>query len=584
MPQVKTIAEEVRGVGFQPKPTNSAKVAWKQLNWKRIEKVVFKLQKRIYQASVNGNVKLVRRLQKLLSNSYSAKCLSVRKVTQDNSGRKTAGVDGKKSLNYKERLSLIQDLGFSNKAQPLRRVWIPKPVTDEKRGLGIPTIRDRAVQMLAKLLMEPEWEGKFEPNSYGFRPGRSTHDAINAIFKQISQADKWILDADFAKCFDNINHAKLLARCEQFPSLQRQLKAWLKAGIMDGRERSETAKGTPQGGVISPLLANVALHGLEVAVEQHWKSKLRPNPKEPNYQNKPKTVRYADDLVVLHPDKNTVERLKDFISQWAMKEVGLEFKESKTSIVHIKEGVNFLGINLRNYEAGKRNEVSDRHRKLGIVPLLKPSKEKVNRHKKQISDTIKQFQNAPQAALIKALNPIIRGWCNYYSAISAKEAFTNCDHHVWNCLRSWIRKRSKGGFNKDKYFRKHLGNNWSFQTEEGLRLAKHSETPIKRHTKVQDVRSPFDGDWTYWGSRLSSYIGTSKKVQTLLKRQKGKCNHCGLSFTPTDLIEVDHDTAKKNGGSNKYENLRLLHKHCHDEKTVSDYAKVNSEGVDDNDP
>ncbi len=181
MPQVKTIAEEVRGVGFQPKPTNSAKVAWKQLNWKRIEKVVFKLQKRIYQASVNGNVKLVRRLQKLLSNSYSAKCLSVRKVTQDNSGRKTAGVDGKKSLNYKERLSLIQDLGFSNKAQPLRRVWIPKPGTDEKRGLGIPTIRDRAVQMLAKLLMEPEWEGKFEPNSYGFRPGRSTHDAIVTI-------------------------------------------------------------------------------------------------------------------------------------------------------------------------------------------------------------------------------------------------------------------------------------------------------------------------------------------------------------------------------------------------------------------
>ncbi len=387
-----------------------------------------------------------------------------------------------------------------------------------------------------------------------------------------------VLDADFAKCFDNIDHAKLLTRCQQFTSLQRQIKAWLKAGVMEGRERSETTKGTPQGGVISPLLANIALHGLEIAVIEYWKSTNRPR-KDPNHQIRPKTIRYADDLVVLHPDKKMIEQLKDFISQWVMEEVGLEFKKSKTAIRNIKEGIDFLGINIRHYEAGKRNEVSNGTRKIGVAPYLKPSKEKVSRHKKQISDTIKQFQNAPQAALIKALNPIIRGWCNYYSAISAKETFNNCDHHVWNCLRSWTRKRGKGGINKDKYFRE----GWSFQTERGLKLVKHSDTPIKRHIKVQDVRSPFDGDWTYWGQRLSSYTDTSKKVQILLKRQKGKCNHCGLTFTPTDLIEVDHNTAKKNGGSNKYENLRLLHKHCHDEKTLSDYAQVNSEGIDEND-
>jgi N-terminal domain of reverse transcriptase/HNH endonuclease/Reverse transcriptase (RNA-dependent DNA polymerase) len=325
MSQVKTRATGERG--FQPKPINVGQVAWKSLNWKKIEKVVFQLQKRIYRASQNGNVILVRRLQKLLSKSYYAKCLAVRKVTQDNAGRKTAGIDGRKSLNYSQRLKLINDLELTSKASPLRRVFIPKPGTTEKRGLGIPTLQDRATQMLAQLVLEPEWEAKFEPNSYGFRPGRSCHDAINAIYKQL-----------------------------------------------------------------------------------------------------------------------------------------------------------------------------------------------------------------------------------------------------WSKLRSWARHRGNGSINKDKYWRKKGNQNWSFETEEGLRLLTHSEVPIVRHIKVQNIRSPFDGDWVYWGQRLSRYHALSSRKQKLLNRQQGKCPHCGLYFHPEELTEVDHIHPTSKGGQNQFDNLQLLHKHCHDEKTATNFS------------
>ena len=565
MSQVKTIDTMERG--FHPKPVNVAKVAWKSLNWKKIEKAVFKLQKHIYRASLSGNVVLVRRLQKLLSKSYYAKCLAVRKVTQDNAGRKTAGVDGMKSLNYRQRIIIINTLDFSAKVSPLRRVWIPKPGTDEKRGLGIPTIRDRATQMLAKLVLEPEWEARFEPNSYGFRPGRSCHDAIDAIFKQISQsAQKWVLDADFAKCFDNINHDKLLKKCRQFPKLQRQIKAWLKAGVLDKETFSETTTGTPQGGVISPLLANIALHGMEELVENYWKKNLRGKPKSRYYQTAPKLVRYADDFVILHPQKEVIETLKTAIEIWAINEVELQLKESKTRIVTTTEGFNFLGNNFRQYPVGEYRAVCNASGNLGHNPLIKPQKDKVLKHLEKIGEIIKKHQNSPQAALIKELNPIIRGWCNYYTPVSAKETFSSCDNEMWSKLRSWARKRGKGSINKDKYWK----DGWSFETEDGFKLAKHSDTPIIRHIKVQDTRSPFDGDWTYWGQRLSAYSDLTSRKQKLLKRQKGKCNHCGLHFLPEDITEIDHIIPRVEGGKDTYDNLQLLHKHCHDEKTALD--------------
>ncbi|WP_293065093.1 MULTISPECIES: reverse transcriptase N-terminal domain-containing protein [unclassified Moorena] len=226
---------------------------WNRIDWRKLERTVFKLQNRIYRASVRGDVRVVRKLQRTLMKSWSAKMLAVRKVTQQNKGKKTAGIDGKKALYSKHRLDLVASLKIYRKPQPTRRVWIPKPGRDEKRPLGIPTIYDRALQALAKQALEPEWEAKFEPNSYGFRPGRSCHDAIGAIFSGIKGMPKWVLDADISKCFDKINHNALIQKLNTYPSMRRLIKNWLKAGVMDGETFSPTEEGTPQGGIISPL-------------------------------------------------------------------------------------------------------------------------------------------------------------------------------------------------------------------------------------------------------------------------------------------------------------------------------------------
>src|SRR4028119_836887 len=222
-------------------------VEWNQVNWRKLERKVYKLQKRIFRASSRGDVKALRRLQKTLMKSWSARATSVRRVTQDNTGKKTAGVDGVKSLSPAARLKLVNKLKLSSKVSPTRRVWIRKPGTEEKRPLGIPTMKDRTLQALVKLALEPEWEGQFEPNSYGFRPGRSCHDAIEAIFKAIKHKAKYVLDADIAKCFDRIDHEALLRKLNTFPTIRRQIRAWLKAGVMD-EQLFPTSEGTPQGG------------------------------------------------------------------------------------------------------------------------------------------------------------------------------------------------------------------------------------------------------------------------------------------------------------------------------------------------
>jgi RNA-directed DNA polymerase len=245
---------------------------WNQIPWRKLERIVFKLQKRIYQASQRGDVKTVHRLQKLLMNSWAAKCIAVRRVTQDNQGKKTAGVDGNKSLTPKARLNLVGTLKITGKSSPSRRVWIPKPGKLEKRPLGIPTIHDRALQTLVKMVLEPEWEAKFEPNSYGFRPGRSTHDAVEAIFGHLRMKPKFILDADISQCFDKIDHQKLLDKLQTTPTLRRQVKAWLKSGVIDNNIFQKTIEGTPQGGQ-SPLYWLILPY-------MAWKNILKPLQKQ----------------------------------------------------------------------------------------------------------------------------------------------------------------------------------------------------------------------------------------------------------------------------------------------------------------
>ncbi len=548
-------------------------VEWKDINWRKAERLTFKLQKRIYQASGRGDVKAVRKLQKTLINSWSAKCIAVRRVTQDNKGKNTAGVDGVKSLTPEQRIALVKRLKVNGKSRATRRVMIPKPGSDEKRPLGIPTINDRALQGLVKLALEPEWEALFEPNSYGFRPGRSCHDAIEAIFKSIKQKAKYVLDADIAKCFDRINHKALLSKIHTYPTLRRQINAWLKAGVCMKGELFPTKEGTPQGGVISPLLANIALHGMEERVKQFaetWKGSKRDNRSELSL------IRYADDFVIIHKDLSVVMKCKEIMQDW-LSDMGLELKPSKTKLTHTlaniegNVGFEFLGFHVQQYKVGLYRSAKDsKGNRLGFKTLITPSKTKVKLHLAKIGEVIDTHKNAPQAALISKLNPIIRGWSNYYSTVVSSETFSKVDYLMWQMLRAWARSRGKGSINKDKYWRTVGDRNWCFSTENGTKLAQHAATKIELFVKVKGIASPFDGNWIYWSERRGEYPGTPTRVATLLEMQQGICNHCWLSFTSEDLIEVDHIIPKVLGGKDVYSNLQLLHKHCHDTKSSID--------------
>lgn len=275
---------------------------WAHIPWRELERVVYRLQTRIFRASERGNVQVVHSLQRLLMKSEAARCLAVRRVTQDNRGKNTAGVDGVKAVPPAQRSRLVTLLGQPDaiRPRPTRRVWIPKPGTTEKRPLGIPVMLDRAHQALVKLALEPEWEARFEPNTYGFRPGRSAHDAIGALFQMLCFKDKYVLDADIQGCFDNIAHYPLLDKLATYPKLRQTIKGWLKAGVLADGTWQPTERGSPQGGVVSPLLALVALHGLETAITTAFRQDDRPH-----------VVVYADDFVVLHPTRAGVERVVD---------------------------------------------------------------------------------------------------------------------------------------------------------------------------------------------------------------------------------------------------------------------------------
>ncbi len=561
---------------------------WSNIPWRKLEKNVYKLQKRIFKASRRGQVKLVRRLQKLLINSWAAKCLAVRRVTQDNQGRKTAGVDGVKSLSPKQRLALVNKLTLGSKVAPTRRVWIPKPGSEEKRPLGIPTMYDRALQGLVKLALEPEWEALFEPNSYGFRPGRSCHDAIGAIFLSIKQKSKYVLDADISQCFDKINHNKLLEKLNTYPTLRRQIRAWLKAGVMDGLELKPTSCGTPQGGVLSPLLANIALHGMEnviktLAVNFNMKDYRGRQLGKRDKQSSVNIIRYADDFVILHEDINILNRCTEVITQW-LDDMGLDLKPSKTRIAHTlehykkeKPGFDFLGFNVRQYKTGKYTcGKNTQGEPLGFKTIISPNKEAQKQHYKKVAEIINKYKGKSQSSLISKLNPIIRGWCNYYATVVSQKVYERIDRLMFWKLYKWgiRRHRNKGRkWIKNKYFQSYGGKNWVFATrakENPMRLLSHSDTKIIRYVKVKGDASPYDGNLVYWSSRQGKHPEMPKRTASLLKKQKGKCNWCKLYLKDGDVIEQDHIIPKSKGGKDEYKNWQLLHRHCHDEKTSID--------------
>lgn len=538
---------------------------WRMLPWKKYQENVYRLQKRIYQAARRGDWKCVHSLQRLLLRSWSARCLAVRQVTQDNRGKCTPGVDGVASLTPQERLALAKSLRnlADWTAQPIRRVYIPKPNNPtEKRGLGIPVMADRACQALVKLALEPEWEAQFEPNSYGFRPGRSPHDAITAIFLNIYRKPKYVYDADITKCFDRINRTALLSKLNAIPPIQRLVGAWLKAGVLDNGEWLWPEAGTPQGGVISPLLANIALHGFESAVIRESK------------RYRLIVIRFADDFVILCEDLDTLKTAIARAETW-LAEMGLEIKAEKTRLTHTLDeyagevGFDFLGYNVRQYHVGQYR-LSTYRRQAGYKTLIKPSRKAIQRHQHQMKAVICQYRGAPQAALIAVLNPIIRGWAGYYRNCVAKHTYSKMDKYMGEELQRWAKRRHprKTPYWSHRRYWKRGATRQEFSDGTGT-LVYHRDTSITRHIKVRGDKSPYDGDWVYWSTRMGRDPTKPGWMTKMLKQQQGRCAHCGLYFMTEDVLEVHHrDHDRKN---NRCSNLALLHGHCHDQAHGEQY-------------
>jgi RNA-directed DNA polymerase len=446
---------------------------------------------------------------------------------------------------------------LSHKADPVRRVYISKPNNPkELRPLGIPTMFQRALQALVKLALEPEWEARFEPNSYGFRPGRSPHDAVAAIFNFIRLKPKFVLDTDIEKCFDRIEHSALVEKLSAIQPITKLVRGWLKAGIVDDGKMLFPKAGTPQGGVISPLLMNVALHGLE----EHLI-------KSCSHRNKPGVIRFADDFVVIHEDLDVLQALQEQAEIW-LAGIGLRLKPSKTHIRHTlyehegPAGFDFLGFTVRQLPAAKFRTRTYRG-KPGFKTIIRPSEKAQKRHLLKLKDTIRSHRGNSQAALVSALNPVIRGWANYYRTCAAKATFYRMDDQIYQKLSRWaaFRHRNKNaGWRYRRYWRR-VKDNIIFSDGTST-LVKYQMTRIFRHAKVRGDKSPFDGDWPYWGARLGRDPSKPTRVVNLLKRQNGRCANCGLRFMAEDITEVHHQDRDRL--NNRYMNLALLHGHCHD--------------------
>lgn len=532
---------------------------WMSIDWKLVQKNVRVVQHRIAKATKEGDWRKVKTLQRTLTRSFSAKALAVKRVTE-NQGRKTAGVDNELwDSPQKKHAAIAQLERHGYRPLPLRRVYIPKP-NGRKRPLGIPTMRDRAMQALYLLALDPVLESVSDPNSYGFRKNRCTADAMSQIFILMSKkvSPQWILDADIEGFFDHINHDWMLNHvCMD----KEVLGKWLKSGVVDRGQLTTTIAGTPQGGIISPALANWTLNGLETELMKHLGAKWGVTKAG---KLKVGVVRYADDFVVTGASKELLEtEIRPWIEAF-LAERGLRLSIVKTRIVHIDEGFDFLGWNFRKY-SGKL--------------LIKPSKENMQAFYEKLRKVIRDHRGAAQEDLIRALNPTLRGWAQYHSPVVAKKAFSRMESLLhWRLMR-WAKRRHPTKdveWIRKTYWRAIDDRNWVFAgtvkmddgNRETLELYSLSKMIIERHKKVKGAYNPYDPTWEMYGEslrqeRMLKNMRYRKEWAKLYADQRGLCAMCGYEMDVDTGWHDHHIKYRVEGGSDVLGNRVLLHPTCH---------------------